>query len=159
MSQLTANVKFVQKVALVHEGKVLLVKRSPTSVTRPGAWDLPGGNAEWPEAAAATRDVHLQDAVREVQEETGVLLSAQQLPEENMVLFFTYFEPEVQRYSFGAGWYVALGAEFNPGSIKLSNEHTEYVWVTANELDGYDFGEPVGTYVKTIAQKALQRTS
>lgn len=158
MSQLTQNVKFVQKVALVHEGNVLLVKRSLDSATRPGAWDLPGGNAEWPEVTTTIRNLHLQDAVREVREETGISLNVDQLPEENMVLFFTYFEPEIQRYSFGAGWYVALGAEFDPGSITLSEEHTEYAWVAVSELDAYDFGEPIGTYVKTIAQRALQRS-
>lgn len=157
MSHLTQNVKFVQKVGLVHEGKVLLVKRSLDSATRPGAWDLPGGNAEWPEATETVRDVHVRDVIREVAEETSVTITTEQLPEENMVLFFTYFEPEKQLYSFGAGWYVALDASFDPGSIVLSNEHTEYAWVTLEELDAYDFAEPVGTYVKTIAQRALQR--
>lgn len=157
MSQLTQNVKFVQKAALVHEGRVLLVKRSMGAATRPGAWDLPGGNAEWPTITEPARDLHVQDIIREIMEETGVSISADQLPEENMVLFFTYFEPEKQLYSFGAGWHVALAADFDSGSIALSDEHTEYAWVSVEELDAYDFGEPVGTYVKTIAQRALQR--
>jgi 8-oxo-dGTP diphosphatase len=46
--------------ALVREGRVLLVHRSPSRRAYPGVWDLPGGHVETGEAelAALTREMH-----------------------------------------------------------------------------------------------------
>ena len=46
--------------ALVREGQVLLVHRSPNRRAFPGVWDLPGGHVETGETelAALTREMH-----------------------------------------------------------------------------------------------------
>ena len=46
--------------ALVREGRVLLVHRSPNRRAYPGVWDLPGGHIEAGETelAALTREMH-----------------------------------------------------------------------------------------------------
>ena len=53
-------------ILLNHEGHVLLVKQSYGHLN----WELPGGGAEWGESIVET-------ALREVREETGVLVAAE----------------------------------------------------------------------------------
>ena len=50
----------VVTAALVREGRVLLVHRSPNRRAYPGVWDLPGGHIETGESelAALTRELH-----------------------------------------------------------------------------------------------------
>ena len=52
--------------ALVREGRVLLVHRSPNRRAYPGVWDLPGGHIEAGETelAALTREMHEELGVR-----------------------------------------------------------------------------------------------
>jgi mutator protein MutT len=51
--------------ALVREGRVLLVHRSPNRRAYPGVWDLPGGHIE-------TGETELAALAREMHEELGV---------------------------------------------------------------------------------------
>ncbi|QNN53998.1 NUDIX domain-containing protein [Nocardioides mesophilus] len=51
--------------ALVREGRVLLVHRSPNRPAYPGVWDLPGGHIE-------TGEAELAALAREIHEELGV---------------------------------------------------------------------------------------
>ncbi len=69
--QLTTNVKFLHKVAIIREldgeKQVLILQRDSNSFSRPDCWDLPGGNAEWPiEGQVSTADLHQADTAREV---------------------------------------------------------------------------------------------
>ena len=58
--------------ALVSEGRVLLVHRSPDKRARPGLWDLPGGVIEAGEA-------ELDALARELHEELGVAVSTRSM--------------------------------------------------------------------------------
>lgn len=155
--QLADKVKFLQKAALVHEGKVLIMKRSDQAVSRPGGWDLPGGNAEWPTLTELTANVHRAEIVREVIEETGWSFDENIFSDENLVHFSTYFEPARPNYAFICGWRVLVPTGFDPSTIKLSPEHKEYKWISVAELDTYDFIEPAGAFIKEIIRNALQR--
>ena len=55
--------------ALVREGRVLLVHRSPNRRAYPGVWDLPGGHIE-------TGETELAALTREMHEELGVQIAA-----------------------------------------------------------------------------------
>lgn len=154
--QLTENVKFLHKVAIIHNGKALVLKRADDAKSRPGAWDLPGGNAEWPVGLTeSTRNVHQQDIAREVIEETGFDVMPGVFELENMVHFFSYFDEGKQVYSVVCGWAVSNLTDIEPDKVLLSDEHTEYRWVEKGELDSLDFSEPVGTFVKIIIEKSL----
>jgi len=54
--------------ALVREGRVLLVHRSPNRGAYPGVWDLPGGHIE-------TGETELAALTREMHEELGVQIA------------------------------------------------------------------------------------
>lgn len=135
--RLTDQVKILHKVAIVSNNQVLLLKRHEAAHSRPGKWDLPGGNAEWPDnpAKPLLESLHRTDVVREVYEETGISIS------ENLIVspifFDTYFEAEKQMYTVVVGWLVKLdGLE----EIVLSREHTEFCWTNQAEIQQYDFG-------------------
>jgi 8-oxo-dGTP diphosphatase len=154
---LTDTVKFLQKAAIIHEGKVVIVKRSEHSASRPGGWDLPGGNAEWPTHKQPTADVHREDIAREIREETGWVFDGSIFTNENLVHFTTYFEPAKTQYAFICGWHVTAPPGFDPATIQLSDEHSDFKWISLSELDSYDFIEPAGAFIKTIIKNALQR--
>jgi 8-oxo-dGTP pyrophosphatase MutT (NUDIX family) len=58
----------VVTAALVREGRVLLVHRSPNRRAYPGVWDLPGGHIE-------TVETELAALMREMHEELGVQIA------------------------------------------------------------------------------------
>jgi 8-oxo-dGTP diphosphatase len=159
MARLTKNVKLLQKVVIVHDGQLLLLKRSMDAGSRPGAWDFPGGNAEWPQTAEILDNPHQQDAVREVLEEIGVTVNPQLIVPENLLDILTYFEPERELYSVVFIWKLDSRQlhDFDPGQIQLSDEHTEYQWVSEKDIDSFDFGEPTGTYLKQAAHTVLRK--
>lgn len=140
LSQLTENVKLLQKAVLMHRGKILLLKRSETAKTRADQWDLPGGNSEWPqEKEGIIRDIHLVDLKREILEETGI--GAEQFTNTpQLVSFETCFEVERNIYTVIVGWRIELVDIFVKESVLVSGEHSEYRWVSPDEISTYDFG-------------------
>lgn len=161
--QLTTNVKLLQKIALVRynqagQAEVLLLQRSHSASSRPGAWDLPGGNSEWPDSSANQANLHLQDVARELQEETGLQLDAAKLDLAKITHLSTYFSADKQIYTVIVGWMAAF-AETNQTEIKLSAEHEQYVWVTQGQLTDYDFGGPAGGFVVEMITQAFAHFS
>lgn len=147
--RLTENVKLLQKIALFHEGKVLLLRRSPNEIPRPGCWDLPGGNSEWPttwKPGDSETGLHVEDAVREVEEETTIQLQIENFTLQNLSYLETHFDSEKQLYSICFGWKFELSEK---PEVTLSHEHTEFAWVTLDELNTYDFGD-VGQWIKDV---------
>lgn len=137
--QLTANCKLLQKAIIIHNDKFLLLKRQSNAATRPNCWDLPGGNSEWPDQLTEfTRGLHRQDLVREITEETGIVIDPEAVFQRDLVHFDTTFEPEKNIFGIICGWRQNLNG--TKPEITLSSEHTEFVWTTPDQLDQYDFG-------------------
>jgi 8-oxo-dGTP pyrophosphatase MutT (NUDIX family) len=151
-NHLTKNVKLFQKAVLVKNNKILILKRSEKALTRPGMWDLPGGNSEWPSAKQNARDLHLADIQREVLEETGIKVNLEEFVHENLIYFSTYFEADKQLFAVVGGWKVV---NFNTKEIELSDEHTAYAWVTKEEISKYDFGGEKGEFVVQIIERSF----
>lgn len=115
------DMKFVQKVVIFHPHdpkKILILKRSMDSYSRPGDWDFPGGNVLFGEP-------HDESVLREVKEETGLLL--------------TNLHPIqiITRYNDQTGIYylfINYRGYATTDSITVSHEHTEYRWVTFEEF-------------------------
>lgn len=132
--QLTKNVKILQKAVLVADGKVLLLKRTEDALSRPGCWDLPGGNVEWPESFESQNNPHRDELLREVSEETGLDYSG--VMGNKPCFASTYFDSDTDIYTVILGWKIAVD-HFEP---TISEEHTDFAWVALDELEDYDFG-------------------
>ncbi|MBN2566687.1 NUDIX domain-containing protein [Candidatus Woesearchaeota archaeon] len=92
--------------------RVLLVRRSPHDVQKPGIWELPGGRLEPGEDPRA-------GLVREAEEETGLRIAVKD------ILNVQHFVREDgQTITMLLFWARPLG-----GTVKLSDEHTEHAWV------------------------------
>ncbi len=158
--QLTSNVKLLHKVALVFQDKVLTLKRASDASSRPGKWDLPGGNSEWPENKGTNEiNPHQLDVSREIEEETGFDVPTDTFTLQNLAYFATYFEAEREIFSVNCGWIVSLEEflsdhETTPQAT-ISSEHTDYQWITLDQLDQYDFGGPERDYETAIIRRAL----
>jgi len=92
--------------------RLLLLKRSPESIWMPDKWGLPGGRVETGE--------HPADAAkRETQEETKLQVREMRLLSMN---------EKVAIYS--SNDYV--------GTVEIDFEHTDWAWVSRDELTTYD---------------------
>ncbi|MEK9179466.1 MAG: NUDIX domain-containing protein [Patescibacteria group bacterium] len=113
--------KFLQKVIVFHptdKTKFLALKRQENDVSRPGCWDLCGGNVAWSE-------IHDTALTREIKEESGLTVS-----NISPLQIKTTFEAEKQIYYLFIG-YIARAVS---DTVILSLEHTEYKWVTKEEF-------------------------
>lgn len=135
--QLTEKVKLLQKVVTMHGEKVLILKRSAESTSRPNTWDLPGGNAEWPSALQDIRNPHYADVTREVFEETGIVCNAQEL---SNIFMGSHFDAQKQIYTVIVGFSLQLPSDVQENDVLLSDEHTDFAWVTKGQLADFDFG-------------------
>lgn len=75
-----SRLEFAQKAVVVNHGKVLMLRKSSDDPYYPGRWDLPGGRMKDSEDV----DTHL---VREVLEETGLVVSPFGRPMKSMTTF------------------------------------------------------------------------
>lgn len=103
------------------EGKFLLLKRPNTDDLFPGKYCLPGGHRQDDETI-------LQGAEREAQEETGIKVHGLQK-------LFPWKYPNDFRTTFFFG---KQGIQFDDDTVTLSDEHTEYEWVSPDEVENYD---------------------
>ena len=105
----------VRKAVLVNdEDKVLILKSSDKNEKHAGEWDLPGGHIHEGEG-------DIEGLKREVKEETGLDIA----------------NPEMVLDDGRKKYYKSR--EYS-GTIEISDEHTEYEWVTIEELDSYTIG-------------------
>jgi len=149
--QLTDNVKLLHKVVLCIDNKILILKRSPQSKSRPNKWDLPGGNSEWPsDVNHNVRDLHTLDAAREVWEETGIRVGSDNFINDSLTYFSTFFEAEKQIFTVICGWSVSLLTDVTPEDVTISEEHSEFALISLDELNDYDFGGEAGSFIIDI---------
>lgn len=159
--QLTEKVKFLHKVAIVRvnqgQKEALILRRSSDSISRPNAWDLPGGNAEWPAMEQEnTANLHQLDIAREVKEESNLLVEPHLFDFAHLIYFASYFEADKNVYSINCGWYLDF-SESDQAEIKISREHQEFAWLNLDDLDSYDFGGDRGQFVKNILDRAFNK--
>jgi 8-oxo-dGTP diphosphatase len=118
----TDDIKFLQKVVVFHpsrKGQFVILKRTPDSHSRPNDWDFPGGNVLFGE-------LHQQSLLREVKEETQMAIK-----DLKPVQVKTDFNFDQQIYFI----FVGHQAVANSTKVRLSQEHTEYKWVTLPEFN------------------------
>lgn len=154
--QLTENVKLLHKIVIRNGDRILLLKRSQEAVSRPGCWDLPGGNSEWPSVSESSFDLHAKDVVREIKEETSIEVDANLINQSALVYFSTYFDAAKQIYTVICGWKLVLDQQ---PQVILSHEHSEYIWADYAHLDSFDFGDNRGEFVKEVVRRSMEHES
>ena len=150
---LTERVKFLHKVAIICQNKLLVLKRKPNDFARPNAWDLPGGNSTWPQAEEFVENPHLDDVIREVWEETCLKISAQGL---DPIAVFSGYVPKKELYTIVVGWRYELKGQIFP-KVVLS-EHSEFKWLPKKEAIKLDFGKG-GEYLRKIIERSFLELS
>lgn len=98
------------------DGKVLLLRRSQSSKTNPGTWELPGGKID----AGEPFDAAL---AREMREETGLAIRLHHAA--------GTAEQHVQ------DWHVVhliMTGTVVYGSLRISREHDEFMWAGIDEM-------------------------
>lgn len=123
----------IAAAVIVHDGKVLLVKRRIAEGKL--SWQFPAGaieEGESPEAAAA----------REAHEETGISVEPETLLGERI-------HPNTGRKML----YVACSMVEGKASVVDDDELSDYTWSTLQELSGYvpyGFFEPVQAHLHAV---------
>jgi len=115
------------------DGKYLVICRSAEKYPEVGAkWDIVGGRID-------SSSSLFENLRREVREETGLKIKGE--PELVTVQdFFTKNKHIVRLTYFGRG----------DGEVKLSDEHTEYRWLSLEEISNL---EPMDKYFKEVLAK------
>jgi len=120
--------KKISKGIIWDGDKFLLLKRSDKSKSFPGFWDFPGGKHDDGETPA-------QALIRELKEETNFDIEAGNeirnitYQNDNWNLLFYYFKPKILQ-----------------GELKLSDEHSEYKWITEEELNQFNLHPSVPAF-------------
>ena len=109
--------KVPQKAVIKDGKKFLIMKRSPNAHVYPNQWDFTGGKLEHGEEPKA-------GLKREIKEETGLDVKIGN-PE------FVFSEKVKDHFIYLTVFNTTIEGE---KEIKLSNEHTEFKWVTKEEI-------------------------
>lgn len=119
------NVIFGQKAFVLKDGKLLIMKRKEVDIFS-GLWDVPGGKVE-------EEDDLFSGIEREIKEETGLKLQKILL-----ILSTSKFKGGLADHPIiFRNIYLCLA----DGEVKISKEHSEYKWVSSNELKEYKFSD------------------
>lgn len=113
------------------DNEILLVKRHPKSRTDPEMWELPGGKVE--------KGEFFTDAlVREIKEETELDCEVGD------------FAEAIQNdYSHKRTVQIMMYLENVTGEVKISEEHTEWMWVSLEDMKDLK--------ISTSLKKALKK--
>jgi 8-oxo-dGTP pyrophosphatase MutT (NUDIX family) len=115
--------------------EVLLLKRAESAKFMPGVWVFPGGGVDVCDGEG--EDAYRACAVRELQEEAGIELAA----DEELILFSRWITPEVISRRFDAWFFLALAPAHAPPKPD-GVETTEAGWFQPQvALDAQEAGE------------------
>ncbi len=112
-----------------NQGKVLILKRSLAEKYCPDFWDLPGGKVE-------NNETLLEAAKRETKEESGLDVKLEQ----NYFYIFHCQNVELDIYGFRAS--------FAGGEVTLSEEHTEFKWVSEKDWKNLEYTSSVKSTIE-----------
>lgn len=124
----------VRIVLFDQQGHILVLKRSQSSKTNPGKWELPGGKID----KAESFDAALQ---REVLEETGF-----------QVVIHTAAGTAMQETDEWRVVHLVMIGSMISGGLAISSEHEEYRWASPLELGSLDKADWFDEYYKMYLQ-------
>ena len=102
--------------------KLLIIRRSPTDTNNPNLWEVPGGKVDTGQDLANAQE-------REVMEETGLVIQ----PTARLVTLESFMITEGK---YAGMLYLALFSitKLVNGKVTLSQEHTDFAWVTYDQM-------------------------
>ena len=110
--------------------EILVLKRHPKSKTDPCMWELPGGKVE--------RGEHFSDAlVREIAEETSL-----------DVKVGDFCEAVQNDYMHKRTVQVMMYLEDISGEVKISDEHTDWMWADLEKLKNMELSSSLEKVLK-----------
>lgn len=114
-------VKVAAHALIQKDGKYLVTKRPENDDWMPNFWDTPGGTIDFGEKI-------LDALVREVKEETDLNVKVG-----NVIFCYNHLSGERHQFE------LVYLCEYIGGDIKLDpQEHSEYKWVTLEELESLE---------------------
>ena len=135
---------------LVLNSKFLIAKRSPLEKSFPGRWTVPGGKLETSDYISRPKDTPdcwynvLEDVVkREVKEEVNL-----DIKDIGYVTSMIFSRPDGI-----PGLIISLYATPVCDHVSLSDELTEYAWVTLDEAKNYDLIEGIYEELEILDSK------
>ncbi len=117
--------KVIAGVAIVDNGKILIVQRSAEEDIFPNLWEFPSGKKEPMEKVE-------EAAKREAKEETGLEVKI------GKPVYVFNFGWEKEGEIRDATEIVFLGKVDGKPEVKISREHQNFAWVDADEIENYD---------------------
>lgn len=126
-----------QKAVIFREdGKILAVRRSNTHPLRPKGWDIPGGDLEFGENAK-------EGICREIKEETGLEVCNLKVVD------------AISRFNDKNEYWIVVCyiAKAKNDAVKLSWEHDDFKWVTADEFLQLDALPHIQEFIRLTAKK------
>lgn len=133
------NVRLIQKCIIVgKDGKILALKRAADDHSRGGNWDLPGGGYEQGENV-------IEAIKREVMEEAGLTAKAV-----NPIFVDNHMNVADGFFAGLNVFGICYVCHDWAGEVTLSDEHTEYQWVTPTDFAKLPFGADNGFFVESI---------
>lgn len=142
------NVKVLQKAVVVDEsGNMLVTRRAENRPgARPGKWDLSGGSMSPEDLSSGQQNPNEQAIKREVLEETGLHVSGVKIIHAESGVKKTQSAGDVLVLALG---YKCVVNGTRP-EVALSDEHTEYKWISRGGLEDIDFGDDGGFHKRIV---------
>ena len=126
----------VTAAIIAENNKVLIAKRKPAARLA-NLWEFPGGKLE-------TGETPERCLKRELQEEFEIEVEVGQ-----------YFGTSLYQYDFGTIELMAYRARIVSGEFKL-NDHAEIAWVSAAQIDGFEFAPADIPFVEIIRRGEIE---
>ncbi|MFC6038848.1 NUDIX hydrolase [Paenisporosarcina macmurdoensis] len=133
------NYRVSVEIILKKNDKILLAKRSEEAAVAPGVWNVPAGKVKF-------HEIPLEAAYRELKEETN--LNLDKLTEIHVRTFEgnTVSEP-IYRLIYT---YVADITDAQLANFQMNDEHSEYVWVSQDELNDESYNSLLSEFRKIL---------
>jgi 8-oxo-dGTP diphosphatase len=123
------------KVQIWREEKLLIIKRAPDDDYYPGFWDVPGGSLHKGETVE-------QGLRRETREEAGLSLS-------RIRPLTSWSHGQDQMFEIGLSYLATSETE----AVTLSDEHTDFVWMTPDKVSDYKFPPNLAKEINWVISK------
>ncbi len=134
------NQKVVTGGFIVHNNKFLLMKRSDNDSFLPGSWEIPGGKLEYMEDP-------ISGASREIKEEAGLDVKIG-----SPLAVWMYENTGRDTHYVQIDFLCEVIGSYD---VQLSEEHSDFAWISFDEMKNYNISEQMLEELKKIETHTL----